>query len=107
MIIPSAYLVDSANSRPSVSKRIKFANINNIDELSRETRPALFSLVCQSDVDECAEAIHSCLADVEECRNTDGAYECDTKCEKGFTYNIGLGICVGKRTITLFIINTE
>ncbi|XP_014488735.1 PREDICTED: fibrillin-1-like [Dinoponera quadriceps] len=46
------------------------------------------------DVDECAEAIHSCLEDVEECRNTDGAYECDMKCEKGFTYSISMGICV-------------
>ncbi|EFN68423.1 Fibrillin-2 [Camponotus floridanus] len=46
------------------------------------------------DVDECAEAIHSCLTDVEQCRNTEGAYECDMKCEKGFTYSIGLGTCV-------------
>ncbi|KAL6430493.1 hypothetical protein ACFW04_007830 [Cataglyphis niger] len=46
------------------------------------------------DVDECAEAIHSCLADVEQCRNTEGAYECDIKCEEGFTYSIGLGACV-------------
>ncbi|XP_011707681.1 PREDICTED: fibrillin-1-like isoform X2 [Wasmannia auropunctata] len=46
------------------------------------------------DVDECAEAIHSCLADVEQCRNTEGAYECDMKCGKGFTYSISLGVCV-------------
>jgi len=47
-------------------------------------------------VDECAEAIHSCLADVEQCRNTEGAYECDMKCGKGFMYSIGLGVCVGE-----------
>ncbi|CAK9820357.1 FBN2 [Anthophora quadrimaculata] len=48
---------------------------------------------CQ-DVDECAEEIHSCLEDSEECRNTEGAYECDVKCRKGFTYNVNLGICI-------------
>lgn len=49
-------------------------------------------------MDECAEDIHSCVADVEQCRNTEGAYECDVKCGKGFTYNkkIGLGVCVGE-----------
>ncbi|KAL0113527.1 hypothetical protein PUN28_012588 [Cardiocondyla obscurior] len=46
------------------------------------------------DVDECAEAIHSCLPDVEQCRNIEGAYECDMKCGKGFTYSISLGDCV-------------
>ncbi|KAL6257929.1 hypothetical protein P5V15_011528 [Pogonomyrmex californicus] len=46
------------------------------------------------DVDECAEDIHSCLADVEQCRNTEGAYECDMKCGRGFTYSIGLGACI-------------
>ncbi|XP_012529954.2 fibrillin-1 isoform X2 [Monomorium pharaonis] len=51
------------------------------------------SQLCK-DVDECAEDIHSCLADVEQCRNTEGAYECDMKCGKGFTYSIGLGVCV-------------
>lgn len=63
-------------------------------------------------MDECAEAIHSCLAGVEECRNTDGAYECDMKCENGFTYNIRLGTCVGeyhtlKLTSTFIKINLE
>ncbi|KYN31855.1 Fibrillin-3 [Trachymyrmex septentrionalis] len=52
------------------------------------------SLQLCKDVDECAEDIHSCVADVEQCRNTEGAYECDIKCGKGFTYNIGLGVCV-------------
>ncbi|XP_024879851.1 fibrillin-3-like [Temnothorax curvispinosus] len=52
------------------------------------------SLQLCKDVDECAEAIHSCLADVEQCRNTEGAYECDMKCGKGFTYSIGLGVCI-------------
>lgn len=47
------------------------------------------------------EAIHSCLADVEQCRNTEGAYECDIKCEEGFTYSIGLGVCVGKRLFSI------
>ncbi|XP_012149839.2 uncharacterized protein LOC100874867 [Megachile rotundata] len=46
------------------------------------------------DVDECAEAIHSCIEGTEECRNTEGAYECDIKCEKGFIYNVNLGTCV-------------
>lgn len=50
----------------------------------------------QSDVDECAEEIHSCQTDVEECRNTEGAYECDVKCENGFEYSNSLDTCVGK-----------
>jgi fibulin 1/2 len=56
----------------------------------------LLLLVRSSDVDECAEEIHSCLADVEQCRNTEGAYECDVKCEKGFKYSNSLDICVGE-----------
>ncbi|KAK0170128.1 hypothetical protein PV328_010728 [Microctonus aethiopoides] len=48
---------------------------------------------CQ-DVDECAEGLHGCLPEVEECRNTDGAYECDVQCRKGFTFSRNLGICV-------------
>ncbi|XP_054011032.1 fibrillin-1-like [Hylaeus anthracinus] len=46
------------------------------------------------DVNECAEGIHSCLDGSEECRNTEGAYECDVKCRKGFTYSINLGTCI-------------
>ncbi|XP_043527700.1 fibrillin-2-like [Frieseomelitta varia] len=45
------------------------------------------------DVNECAEGIHSCLEGTEECRNIEGAYECDVKCDKGFTYNVNLGTC--------------
>lgn len=52
-----------------------------------------FSQQCE-DVDECAEKIHSCLEDTEKCRNTEGAYECDIKCDKGFIYSINLGICI-------------
>lgn len=48
------------------------------------------------DVDECAEAIHSCVEGTEQCRNTEGAYECDVKCTNGFIYNVNLGTCVGK-----------
>ena len=47
------------------------------------------------DVNECAEGIHSCFEGTEECRNIEGAYECDVKCDKGFTYNVNLGTCVG------------
>ncbi|XP_076276277.1 uncharacterized protein LOC143207096 [Lasioglossum baleicum] len=46
------------------------------------------------DVDECAEGIDSCLDDSEECRNTEGAYECNIKCRKGFTYSNNLGVCI-------------
>ncbi|XP_034188272.2 uncharacterized protein LOC117607997 isoform X1 [Osmia lignaria lignaria] len=46
------------------------------------------------DVDECAEAIHSCIEGTEQCRNTEGAYECDVKCTNGFIYNVNLGTCV-------------
>ncbi|XP_076668059.1 uncharacterized protein LOC143368830 isoform X1 [Andrena cerasifolii] len=52
-----------------------------------------FSQQCK-DVDECAEGIHSCVEGTEVCRNIEGAYECDVKCEKGFIYNINLGTCV-------------
>lgn len=52
-------------------------------------------------MDECAEAIHSCQADVEQCRNIEGAYECDMKCGKGFTYSIGLGVCVGEFSFSM------
>ncbi|XP_034936091.1 fibrillin-1-like [Chelonus insularis] len=48
---------------------------------------------CQ-DVDECAEGLHGCLAQVEECRNTEGAYECDVQCRKGFFFSRSLGICL-------------
>lgn len=63
-----------------------------------------FFFTRRSDVDECAENIHSCLTDVEQCRNIEGAYECDMKCEKGFTYNIGLGACVGECSHRLYSI---
>ncbi|XP_076376095.1 uncharacterized protein LOC143259120 [Megalopta genalis] len=46
------------------------------------------------DVDECAESIHSCLEDSEECKNTEGAYECNIKCRKGFIYSNNLGVCI-------------
>ncbi|XP_047357054.1 fibrillin-1-like isoform X1 [Vespa velutina] len=46
------------------------------------------------DVDECAEGIHSCLEETEECRNIAGAYECDIKCHKGFVYSISFGNCI-------------
>ena len=46
-------------------------------------------------MNECAEGIHSCFEGTEECRNIEGAYECDVKCDKGFTYNVNLGTCVG------------
>ncbi|XP_006623621.1 fibrillin-1-like [Apis dorsata] len=52
-----------------------------------------FSQQCE-DVDECAEKIHSCLEDMEKCRNTEGAYECDIKCNEGFIYSVNLGICI-------------
>ncbi|CAG5093734.1 Similar to FBN3: Fibrillin-3 (Homo sapiens) [Cotesia congregata] len=60
--------------------------------------PAGFKLnitrkTCQ-DVDECLESLHGCLPEVEECRNTEGAYECDILCRKGYTFSRGLGICV-------------
>ncbi|XP_011314655.1 fibrillin-2 [Fopius arisanus] len=46
------------------------------------------------DVDECAEGLHGCLQEVETCRNTEGAYECDIQCRKGFTFSRNLGICI-------------
>lgn len=47
------------------------------------------------DVNECVEGIHSCLEGTEECRNIDGAYECDVKCDEGFIYSVNLGTCIG------------
>lgn len=61
-----------------------------------------FTFCSYLDVDECAEEIHSCLKDTEECRNTEGAYECDVKCGKGFTYNVNFGTCTGKYIRILF-----
>ncbi|XP_033310494.1 fibrillin-1-like isoform X1 [Bombus bifarius] len=46
------------------------------------------------DVNECVEGIHSCLEGTEECRNIDGAYECDVKCDEGFIYSVNLGACI-------------
>lgn len=53
-------------------------------------------MILYTDVDECAEGIHGCAEGSEECRNTEGAYECDVSCDPGFTYSTSLGICVGK-----------
>lgn len=47
------------------------------------------------DVDECAEDLHGCLPEVESCRNTEGAYECDIQCRRGFVFSRNLGICIG------------
>ncbi|XP_063990855.1 fibrillin-2-like [Diachasmimorpha longicaudata] len=49
--------------------------------------------ICK-DVDECAEGLHGCLPEVEFCRNTEGAYECDVQCSRGFTFSQSLGICI-------------
>ncbi|XP_043279236.1 fibrillin-2-like isoform X2 [Venturia canescens] len=46
------------------------------------------------DVDECAERIHGCLPEAEECRNIEGGYECDMKCRKGFAFSHRLGLCL-------------
>ncbi|XP_017758004.1 PREDICTED: fibrillin-3-like [Eufriesea mexicana] len=46
------------------------------------------------DVNECEEKIHSCSEATEECRNTEGAYECDVKCKQGFAYDVNLGTCI-------------
>lgn len=51
------------------------------------------------DVDECKEELHGCLADVEVCRNTDGAYECDMSCRKGFKFNRNSNMCIGKKNL--------
>ncbi|XP_017892365.1 fibrillin-1-like [Ceratina calcarata] len=47
------------------------------------------------DVNECEEQIDSCVNATETCRNTEGAYECDIKCEQGFVYNANLAACIG------------
>ena len=52
-------------------------------------------LICVPDVDECVENLHGCVPDVETCRNTVGAYECDTKCDAGYLYSPTLRMCVG------------
>ncbi|XP_046747526.1 fibrillin-2-like [Diprion similis] len=46
------------------------------------------------DVDECTEGIDGCLKETEECRNTDGGYECDIKCAPGFTFGSNIGSCI-------------
>lgn len=47
-------------------------------------------------MDECAEGIHGCLPEAEECRNIEGGYECDIKCRKGFAFSNRLGVCLGE-----------
>nr|XP_027216674.1 fibrillin-2-like isoform X4 [Penaeus vannamei] len=46
------------------------------------------------DVDECDENLHGCEPEKEQCRNTDGAYECDEKCDEGFQFSLALRTCV-------------
>ncbi|XP_037784060.1 fibrillin-2-like isoform X6 [Penaeus monodon] len=46
------------------------------------------------DVDECDENLHGCDPEKEQCRNTDGAYECDEKCDEGFQFSLALRTCV-------------
>lgn len=56
-----------------------------------------------SDVDECSEATDGCLPDIEICRNTVGAYECDIRCNNGFEYNIEQDICIGKIEFIIYL----
>lgn len=49
-----------------------------------------------TDVDECAEELHSCHPEEEICRNTAGAYECDMRCQDGFHFSPALKSCVGE-----------
>ena len=53
-------------------------------------------VVCGADVDECAERLHSCDAQAETCRNTEGYYECDEKCDQGFAFSPVFRTCMGE-----------
>ncbi|XP_065572230.1 fibrillin-2-like isoform X12 [Artemia franciscana] len=56
-----------------------------------------------ADVDECAEKLHACLPDVEECVNENGSYRCETsdayfdelisRCPIGFIFDEDHGVC--------------
>ncbi|XP_021966879.1 fibulin-1 [Folsomia candida] len=45
------------------------------------------------DVNECKESLDSCERGSEVCRNTAGAYECDSKCELGYRYDTRARTC--------------
>lgn len=51
------------------------------------------------DVNECKESLDSCERGSEVCRNTAGAYECDSKCELGYRYDTRARTCQGKSQI--------
>ncbi|XP_012277054.1 fibrillin-1 [Orussus abietinus] len=53
----------------------------------------VFSKSC-TDVNECAENIHGCTIGEEECRNTEGGYECISTCRPGFQYSPISGNCI-------------
>lgn len=61
-----------------------------------DRRPAVSVHVCVSvDVDECAEGLASCEADLnEECKNTAGGYVCDPICSEGHRYSVHFDKCL-------------
>lgn len=42
------------------------------------------------------------MPDAEVCKNNEGSYDCEVKCQKGFTFNVNLSSCVGKYFISTF-----
>jgi hypothetical protein len=58
-------------------------------------------------VNECNEGLDSCERSVEECRNTAGAYECDTKCQNGYRYDTRLRTCQGTLSLLISLVKSN
>jgi len=90
---------DSVRPASNMTRRKGNASVRFTEKLSPP-----FKFKISTDVDECAEKIHSCV-EPEECLNTIGAYECvssdgqdnqNDDCGQGLEFNATLGSCVGK-----------
>ena len=47
---------------------------------------ANIAIICLLDLDECTENLHNCNEETELCRNVVGNFECDLKCQDGYTF---------------------
>lgn len=62
-----------------------------------------FFLILREDIDECLENTHKCIAETETCKNLDGSFECEIKCDTGYMYSGFYAACLGKNFMCIFI----